>query len=360
MRKSSSEDLQSQSEECVHLLVGCYGKRIYKVLFDTCSRELTIVGEAEAVNASYVVADGDNIYTFSESGPESKVYSFNSLESGDIVCTSVLDCPGADPCFAIASPNGRCYFTADYSGGSISAYQISEGKIERMGGKIQFSGSGPHIRRQTAPHIHQLKWLPESCGCGDSWILASDLGADRIRVVKVGGLDGENIELSYMDDIVTPPGSGPRHMEFSADGRVLYCLTELSGEVFVYMVSVLEGVPSFELKQRIVADEVSAGGSADIHLDPSGKYLYTSHRLRNDGISVFKVLDNGLLERVGYTHTALHPRSFYITDDGKSLLVASKDERCIEVYGINDDGSLLKYPGKLSFEQEEPVCIIRQ
>ena len=77
--------------------------------------------------------------------------------------------------------------------------------------------------------------------------------------------------------------------------------------------------PAFKLVQRIQADEVNAGGSADIHMHPSGQWLYTSHRLENDGISIFKVLKDGKLEKIGYANTGRHPRNFMITPDGKLL-----------------------------------------
>jgi 6-phosphogluconolactonase (cycloisomerase 2 family) len=104
-------------------------------------------------------------------------------------------------------------------------------------------------------------------------ILASDLGADVIRQIRF-----EDGVLVHVADLECPSGSGPRHMEFNEAGDRLYCICELSGEVLVY------DVPAFTLLQRIQADEVNAGGSADIHMHPSGKYLYTSHRLDNDGI----------------------------------------------------------------------------
>ena len=52
-------------------------------------------------------------------------------------------------------------------------------------------------------------------------------------------------------------------MEFSEDGKMLYCIAELSGEVLAYKVSGKKK-PSFKLVQRIQADEVNAGGSADV------------------------------------------------------------------------------------------------
>jgi 6-phosphogluconolactonase (cycloisomerase 2 family) len=212
--------------------------------------------------------------------------------------------------------------------------------------------------RQESSHIHQLKVVPGAEG----YILASDLGADVIRLLKTGKGEGTasdpgELELTHVEDIECPAGSGPRHMEFSADGRMLYCIAELSGEVLVYKVSGKKK-PTFKLVQRIQADEVNAGGSADIHMHPSGQWLYTSHRLENDGISIFKVLKDGKLEKIGYAHTGRHPRNFMITPDGKLLIVACRDDRSIQVFRIGPDGSLTQTPGTLTFTDDMPSSVV--
>ena len=212
--------------------------------------------------------------------------------------------------------------------------------------------SGAVSSRQEASHIHQLKAVP---GKAEGYILATDLGADVIRLLKAGKGEG-TLKFEHIKDIPCPAGSGPRHMEFSADGERLYVIAELSGEVLAYKVSG-SGEPEFELVQRVQADEVNAGGSADIHMHPSGKLIYTSHRLENDGISIFKVNEDGTLEKCGYAHTDRHPRNFMITDDGQLLLVACRDDRSIQVFRIEKDGTLTLTPSKLVFESDMPSSI---
>jgi 6-phosphogluconolactonase len=118
--------------------------------------------------------------------------------------------------------------TADYSGGSVSVFPIENGQIGERVEQICFEGSGPVEGRQESSHIHQLKVVPGAEG----YILASDLGADVIRLLKTGkgedtASDPGELELTHVEDIECPAGSGPRHMEFSADGRMLYCIAEL-------------------------------------------------------------------------------------------------------------------------------------
>ena len=359
----------------IDLVIGTYGEHLYIYNLDCKTLEFTLKAKAEAKNASYALAEAGQIFAVSEVGDGSGAYSFqlNKAAADEAAADKVADGgmtiqmtadrrqTGADPCFAIVYTGayiGPHLMTSDYSGGSVSVFPIANGKIGERVEQICFEGSGPVEGRQESSHIHQLKAIPGA----DGYILASDLGADVIRLLKTGRGEGTSevpgtLKLTHIEDIECPAGSGPRHMEFSANGRMLYCIAELSGEVLAYKVSGKKK-PAFKLVQRIQADEVNAGGSADIHMDPSGQWLYTSHRLENDGISVFKVLKDGKLEKIGYAHTGRHPRNFMITPDGKLLIVACRDDRSIQMFRIEPDGTLTQTPGMLTFTDDMPSSVV--
>ena len=346
----------------INLVIGTYGEHLYIYNLDCQTLEFTLKAQAEAKNASYALAEAGYIYAVSEVGDGSGAYSFKlggKREKGDMSAEMTADRrqTGADPCFVmthIEEGLGAYMMTADYSGGSVSVFPLENGQIGERVEQLRFEGSGPVEGRQESSHIHQLKAVPNAEG----YILASDLGADVIRLLKAGKGEGTGtLELTHIEDIGCPAGSGPRHMEFSEDGKMLYCIAELSGEVLAYKVSGRKK-PSFKLVQRIQADEVNAGGSADIHMHPSGQWLYTSHRLENDGISIFKVLKDGKLEKIGYAHTGRHPRNFMITPDGKLLLVACRDDRSIQVFRIEKEGTLTLTQSTLTFTDDMPSSVV--
>ena len=332
--------LFTSEKSVMKINIGTYGDHIYRYALDTETMEFTLLEKTEAHNASYVIQCGSHIYAVSETGAESGVYSFDCADG--LMQTAEKRQTGADPCF-IMSYDGKI-LTADYSGGSVSVFPLVDGVIGDCIQQLQFTGSGPVEGRQESSHIHQLKPVP-----GTDMILASDLGADVIRQLRF-----EDGVLVHVADLECPSGCGPRHMEFNDAGDRLYCICELSGEVLVY------DVPAFKLLQRIQADEVNAGGSADIHMHPSGKYLYTSHRLDNDGISVFAVGENGLLEKIAYTRTGRHPRNFMITKDGSLLMVACMHDNLIQVFRIAEDGTLTLTDAVLRFDSDQPSCIMCQ
>ncbi|MEG1564080.1 MAG: beta-propeller fold lactonase family protein, partial [Bacteroides sp.] len=149
------------------------------------------------------------------------------------------------------------------------------------------------------------------------------------------------------------PGSGPRHLTFSPNGKFAYLISELSGNVTVFDYA--DG--RLNQIQSITADTLRAKGSADIHLSPDGKYLYASNRLKEDGIAIFAADEvKGTLAKVGYQLTGIHPRHFNITPNGMFLLVACRDSNLIQVFERDTSTGLLTDTGK-NISINKPACV---
>ena len=93
------------------------------------------------------------------------------------------------------------------------------------------------LDRQEAAHPHQIRQDPLGR------ILVPDLGLDTVFVYSLtpsGGLQGpQNAACHYR----APPGSGPRHLDWSPPGAAVPCvyvLLELSCEVSVLALETLE------------------------------------------------------------------------------------------------------------------------
>ena len=109
--------------------------------------------------------------------------------------------------------------------------------------------------------------------------------------------------------------------------------------------------------QTIAADTLRARGSADIHLSPDGKYLYASNRLKGDGLAIFEVNpETGMLAKVGYQLTGIHPRNFIIPPNGKYLLAACRDSHVIQVFQRDPVTGLLSDTHQ-DISIDKPVCI---
>ena len=337
----------------VGLLVGTYGDTLYRTTYDQTAMNFGELTGAKGTDCSYICAseDGKNYFAVSEN----KLPGAYSFDSG-LDCTAYVNGVGAYPCFLTIVKGTPYVLTANYGDGNVTVLETENGVIKGIAQTIQFTGNGPVTRNDSQIHAraHQVKPVPDALGGKGKWLLCNDLGSDAIRVLKYRKNAGQPFKEIKRYKVSAPSGSGPRHMEFNEKAGLVYIITELSGEVLVYKIK----GPRLKLVQTLQAEEVGAMASADIHMHPSGKWLYTSHRNGNDGLCVFDIAEDGLLTKKAYVRTGLHPRNFALSPDGKALLVACMLSNCVEVRPLDMETGLPGEPVNTIQFAEKPVCLL--
>ncbi|MGY4643895.1 lactonase family protein [Cellulomonas sp. URHB0016] len=141
---------------------------------------------------------------------------------------------GADPCHLLLDHDARTLLVANYSSGTLGVLPLdAEGRFDdevlAAGGPAQVlghTGAGPHQERQEAPHAHFVATAP-----GGHHVLVVDLGTDEVRRysrdLESGLLTEDGVAVKL------PPGTGPRHLAFGADGSRAYVAGELDSSVHV-------------------------------------------------------------------------------------------------------------------------------
>ena len=347
---------QNETMENLYLIVGSYatpqeeGIKVYA--WNNEKGEATYVsGLAGISNPSYqvVTADGERIYSVGEDdGLTSTAHALSfDKANGKLTLMNTQLTQGGAPCYINITPDGKSVITANYMGANISLIPLdSSGRLTENVKTIVFTGEGEIKNRQDQPHLHCVEFTPDG-----KHLLANDLGTDKIHVFPLNS-DGKLDEKAGFD-INLEPASGPRHICFSKDGRFAYLINEISGKVTTLSYDGKCLTPI----QYIEADTVNAQGSADIHLSPDGKFLYASNRLKADGIAIFSVnQETGLLAKVGYQLTGIHPRNFVITPDGRYLLVACRDSNWVQIFERDEKTGLLIDTRK-RIETSKPVCL---
>ena len=223
-------------------------------------------------------------------------------------------------------------------------------KLDKQG-RLQGTAQQTRFRgRDSAAVSHIHCGLPTPDG---KYFLATDLGNDRIHRFDFTP-SGTEVLAQPTVAFEVKRGEGPRHITFDKGGRYLYLINELGGTCVVMRYN----NDQLTEMQTLMADEGGGRGSADIHISPDGKFLYTSHRLKKDGIAIFAINpQTGLLTKVGYQQTGIHPRNFTITPNGKYLLVACRDDNAIQIFRRDARTGLLTNTGK-RINLGKPVCLV--
>ncbi|WP_428934029.1 lactonase family protein [Streptomyces sp. ACT015] len=175
--------------------------------------------------------------------------------------------------------------TANYGSGSVTAVPVrADGTLAPAPSAVlPHTGSGPHTRRQQAPHAHQVQ--PDPSG---RWAVSVDLGTDSVRVCTLRGGT-----LAVHREAPLRPGSGPRHLAFHPGGGHAYVLNELTPTVTVCRWQGEDGT----LKPLAEAQVLPAAPAGDaypsgIAVSPDGRFVWTATR-GEDVLSTFAVEADG-------------------------------------------------------------------
>lgn len=258
---------------------------------------------------------------------------------------------GDHPCYLALSPDEAFLTVANYSGGSLSAYQIGEnGELTHIQ-TIQHEGSSVNKARQNAPHVHSTVFSPDG-----KFLLAADLGTDQIYVY---GFDATAKEpLSLNNTFKAQPGDGPRHLVFSSDGSEIFVVEELTAVLAIFDFK--EGKLTPKQRISLIADDYEGEvGAAEVRISPDGKNIYASNRGDANSLSVFSKKDDGSYSLIQQTSSGgIMPRNFNLTADGKYLLSANQASNDIVVFERDvETGKLTQTSWKVKVNK--PVYLFR-
>lgn len=318
-----------------NLLVGtytntCQSNGIYVYEFDADSGDFKMKSSSEnVVSPSYLSVSADNkfIYAVNENGTHSTVSAFGyDAASGKINFLNKNDALGADPCHLIN--DDKNVIVANYSGGNIVVYKKNtDGSISEVQQLIQHEGKGPNAARQEKAHVHMVVFSPDK-----KFVLSNDLGLDKVFIYKYNP-NSKNEILTLKGSVDVKPGSGPRHLTFSKDGKFVYLVQELDGTLTTFSYD-KAGTLKVIAETSILPKGFKGGtGAAAIKISPDGNFLYVSDRVDANSISVYKILKTGNIELVEQVSTlGKGPRDFAIDPTGNYLLVGHQYTNDIVIF----------------------------
>lgn len=344
-----------------YMLVGTYdsplSEGIYVFRFNSQTGVVSSLNHIKASNPSFLTVSPDEQYVYAVfenarqggAGGEVAAYKFDK-QTGSLMLNGKQDSGGDHPCHVELDNTGRWIFVSNYSSGSLSVLPVQPGGGPGLSTTIQHTGSGPDPQRQKAPHVHGAYVTPDN-----RQLLVTDLGTDRVMIYDFDQVTG-TLKPSAQPYVASIPGSGPRSLALHPNSRWIYAVEELSGTLSGYDYSNGRLEPAGRVSLRVEGD-TRIPGSADIHISPDGKFLYASNRGEMNNIVIYRIGENGQLERRGEQSVLGNaPRHFSIDPTGRFLLSANQNSNEIVVFRRDPETGLLS-DTHFRVGVGKPVCI---
>jgi len=327
------------------------GKGIYAMSL-TRDGKLVLNDTTEALNPAVLIphSDGKTLYAIVETiQDEGDVLRYTVTGDGTLIYHDKFRASGRSTCFLALAPTKDAAIVINYWDAIIDVAEVAgDGKLGAVlqSFRQHYRGEGEWRQvenredhwgnRQVGPHAHCAHFWRE-------WVFIPDLGENAIFQYR---WDAEKKQLSRETWIEFEAGSGPRHMAMHPGLDICYVSNELFNTV---CVAVLDDSAPDEIKPRLlpiqyestVDNRDNVSYVSEIKLSPDARFLYVSNRGDNS-LAIFKVLDDGRLERSGLVPTGgKFPRHFAITPCGDAVVVANQDSGHIRVFSRDvDSGDL--------------------
>lgn len=344
--------------------IGTYTSRggpgICQATFDSQARTLRVDNIYNVENPSYLAMNpqGTRLYAVIETAEFGNahgggVISYAVEADGSLTLLNTRPAGGGSPCHLSVSPNGRHLFVANYKEGTTMVFPLAQdGSIREDSHLVVHEGSGPNKARQEGPHAHFALLTPDA-----SHLCVVDLGLDAVKLYPYN----EHTGISTRDVLTIPavtPGSGPRHLVFSQDGRYLYLVCEMGNMIDTYAYLGNGAVRHLQSVPTLPADFTGESTCAAIRLSADGKSVYASNR-GHDSIATYDIGPDGLLSLRGISPTGgKTPRDLQPSGDGRFLFAGHQDGGGITLMEVGAH-NVPEFTG-IRYDIESSVCIINK
>jgi 6-phosphogluconolactonase len=267
---------------------------------------------------------------------DTEVYAFRiDVDSGRLSVLDKVGSGGKDATALAFDDRSATLFVGNHGSGSVASLPIrNDGSLGSVVSLGRDYGHGP-TSRQRAPQAHGVAVDPSG-----RYVVVADFGADRIFVYR---FDRATRELSRAQPpyVSVMPGSAPRHIAFSPDGRLMFLDTELSAIVQSYRwdsrnghLTPIQTVSPFAAPHGMSTPD---RGGAWIALSADGRFVYFSVRDHENAIFVYAVEQARgtlrLIQRI--SAQGERPWSFGIDPSGRWMVVANMGSQAVSVLRID-------------------------
>lgn len=242
-------------------------------------------------------------------------------------------------------PGGHFVVAANYNGGSISSFPISQdGSLGPEKALLDFGNQA---------QAHSVAF-----DASGKYAFVPTLGLDRVQQLLLGN-DGA-LSANLPANVASQNGAGPRHIALHPNGKLAFVVNETVSSVTPYAVSA-DG----KLTPGASVSSLPAGFNGEsygqhVEVSPDGRFVYASN-VGHDSIAVFSVdVGSGALTHLqDQPSGGAWPRDFDVDPNGDVLVVANRDSNSLCVFAIGQDGKLSALGGPTTVPAEPSSVLIR-
>ncbi|MBF4559527.1 lactonase family protein [Pseudomonas sp. p50] len=372
--------VQAAPADDFQLLVGSYtagqSQGIYRLNFDSATGQIDAkpLQVIKTENPSWLTLSKDQqrLFVVNENGPGQadpvgRVSSYSiDPKSYQLSLINQVQSLGNEPTHSSLSADASHLFVSNYSvvedpGGTLAVVPVSaDGTLKPVVQMSSHPSSRVNPERQMSAHVHSTISSPDG-----RYVFSNDLGADKVFVYRFDPKANPQLPLTAAApaSVQLPPGSGPRHLLFSADGKHAWLTMEMSAQVavFDYQDGKLEQTQMVDLA---AGQPVSDKAAAALHASTDGKFLYVSNRGTANQLLVFAIdpATGHLTELQRRSVEGDHPREFSLDPSGRFLLIANqKSNQIVVVERDAKSGLLGKTVQKLAMDAPSDLkFLVRQ
>lgn len=259
---------------------------------------------------------------------------------------------GDGPCHLNVDATGHALLAVNYGGGSVASFPLNaDGSVRPHASFIQHTGSSVNPSRQKGPHAHSVNLSPDN-----RLAFVCDLGLDQVLVYDLAARPA-TLTLHAPPFARLAPGSGPRHLAWSPDGKFAFVNGEMLSTLNSFAFDASKGtLTPVQTASTLPADFKGNSTTAETRVHPNGKFVYVSNR-GHDSIAVFRTDGRGGLSLVEHVPTqGKTPRNFNFDPTGKFLWAENQDSDSVFLFRVDAaTGHLTPTGQKLSVGS--PVCV---
>jgi 6-phosphogluconolactonase len=354
---------RSRQSRDLTLYIGTYtsgpSEGIYVYRMNTDTGELKKVSSIKSANPSFLALDRSRRFLYAvnelsefEGRTGGAVSAFAIDSTGNLGFLNQQASMGADPCHLTVDRKRSSLLVANYTGGNVAVLPIlKNGTLGPATDVKQHEGAGPK-EQQKGPHAHCI-----ILDVHERHALAADLGTDKVMIYRFDPTT-RKLYPGKQPWAALQAGAGPRHVTLHPNGRYAYVINELDSTMTTLKYNATTGtLTTLDTVSTLPAGFTEASYCADVHVSPSGRFLYGSNRGHNS-IVVFSI-DARTGKPTLVEHVATEgkwPRNFVIDPAGRFLLVANQHTDNVVVFRIDARTGRLKPSGHVA-SVPVPVCL---